>query len=405
MKIKIWILCGVMLAGWWGVSASWGVDYTWNGSNGDWNEETNWTPTGVPFGNGDSATINSGSVTGFSGEYPALRISLSGTLTASDDVELPYSFLNLHAGGNFSSQNTVVISGSVGHIMLTENGTQFSASEVQLKGERYFANRGGTATVGTFKIEEGAIEQYSGVANVGTLSIGSADGWGIYRQYGGVANVGTLSMNSDNSQINFYQGYGEALTYRDGDGKLVGGITISETGAADLSQGTMEVVVRGLQFTNSNIAYTLIENGVSALPANVFSNVYDLRISDDDLVAILKTDLTSTGVFGAVKPTGNSLTLYTNLEGDDFDDLRSWLDENNMSLDVEKGTEPSSFLLSLTGMGDWDSLIWDLSRFDDHAMLSTTPFSPQPSVPVPEPATWFLLLLGTAFLLKRRMVC
>ncbi|MDO4585491.1 MAG: PEP-CTERM sorting domain-containing protein [Planctomycetia bacterium] len=55
-------------------------------------------------------------------------------------------------------------------------------------------------------------------------------------------------------------------------------------------------------------------------------------------------------------------------------------------------------------MGDWDSLIWDLSRFDDNAMLSTTPFSPQPSVPVPEPATWLLLLLGTAFLLKRRMI-
>ncbi|MDO4585538.1 MAG: PEP-CTERM sorting domain-containing protein [Planctomycetia bacterium] len=347
MKIKIWILCGGMLAGWWGMSASWGMVYTWNGFIGDWNEETNWAPIGVP-GSGDTVFITGphANVTGFSGNYDDLEINLHflGTLTVSDDVKLSQdSFLDINISGSF-------------HI----------------------------SQDGRFSVP--VVDMYNG----------------SYTQSGGIANIDKLSMKSANTRIVFCQERGEALTYRDDNGNLVGGITISDT--ADISQGTVSVDVFGIQFTNSNIAYTLIENGVSALPANVSSNVYDLRISDDDLVATLRTDLTSTGVFGAVKPTGNSLTLYTNLEGEDFDDLRSWLHACNLSLDFEKGAEPSSFLLSLTGMGDLDSLIWDLSRFDDNAMLSTTPFSPQPSVPVPEPATWLLLLLGTAFLLKRRMI-
>ncbi|MDO4584497.1 MAG: PEP-CTERM sorting domain-containing protein [Planctomycetia bacterium] len=380
MRTRFLAFCGVMLVSWWCISPSCGENYNWIGSNGNWDEAANWDPNGVP-GNWDSAFISSGTVT-VSGDVTA-SVSLSGNLTTSGDTVFSGG---LSVRGNFSSSHRIQNNYP---IQLSDAQAQFSAREVQ--NNDLFEVRGG----GTVNIS-GAF----------TLGDASNDSW--YTQFSnrGVVNVGSLAIGSNNSGITFVQAYGSVLTSRNESGNLVGGITVSETGTADLSKGTVVISVWGIQFADSNTDYTLIENGVSALPANVSSNVYDLTISDDNLVATLKTDLTSTGVFGAVKPVdgADSLILYTNLEGNSFDFLLKDLLSYNPSLDVQPGTDPSSILLSLAGMGDADTLIWDLSTLTlySNAILSLTPLNPHPSVP--EPASWLLLLIGTTILLLKRKI-
>ncbi|MDO5113579.1 MAG: PEP-CTERM sorting domain-containing protein, partial [Planctomycetia bacterium] len=371
--------CGVMLVSWWCISPSCGENYNWIGSNGNWDEAANWDPNGVP-GAGDAVNIGDGSSVTVSGEVAAHTI-LHGNLITSDDTVVS-NMLVVH--GNFSSshriQNNYLI-------QLSDAQAQFSASEVQ-NNDLFEVSGGGTVNI------SGAF----------TLGDASNDSW--YTQFSncGVVNVGSLAIGSNNSDITFVQLHGSVLTSRNESGNLVGGITVSETGTADLSKGTVAVGVWGIQFADSNTDYTLIENGVSALPANVSSNVYDLTISDDNLVATLKTDLTSTGVFGAVKPVdgADSLILYTNLEGTSFNLFLRDILSYNPSLDIQPGTDPSSILLSLAGMGDADSLIWDLSSFYPNAILSLTPLNPHPSVP--EPASWLLLLIGTTILLLKRKI-
>ncbi|MDO5113234.1 MAG: hypothetical protein Q4E67_02555 [Planctomycetia bacterium] len=367
MRTRFLAFCGVMLASWWCVSSSWGENYDWIGGDGNWNEPANWDPNSVP-GAGDAAGIDDGSVT-VSGEVAAYT-HLSGNLITSGDTVFSGGLLVF---GNFSSSHRIQ---NNYFIQLPYDQAQFSAREVQ---------------------NNDLFEVQNGTVNVSGAFINNGLYWQTSNR--GVVNVGSL-IGSDTSSITFQQIYGSVLTSRNESGNLVGGITVSETGTADLSQSTVFIQVNGIQFADSNTDYTLIENGVSALPANVSSNLYDLTISDDNLVATLKTDLTSTGVFGAVKPVvgADSLILYTSYEGDSFWRFLNWLG-NSSNLDVQPGTDPSSILLSLAGMGDVDSLIWDLSFSDyNNVILSLTPLNPQPSVP--EPASYLLLLIGTILLPK-----
>lgn len=382
MKMKFLTLCGVLLAGLWFVSPSWGENICVRLGGGDWNDPMRWHSNRVP-GNGDIAQISDDSITGFSGTHTNLTIEMiDGSLITSGDTVLSGSSLDLR-GGHFNSSLQILLCND-GRIRVYERHALFSANQVQNNG--------------TFHVEVRVTVNVSDSFIVGDAS---KNGTYIQGSNSGVVNVGSLSIGSDISRISFLQCYGTVLTSKDESGILSGGITISETGTANLSQGIVAVDVWGIQFANSNTDYTLIENGVSTLPANISSNVYDMSISGNSLVASLKTDLTSTGTFGAVKPEegAESLTLYTNLEGEAFDNFVNWLGTGNRTLNIQGGTDPSSILLSLTGMGDMDSLIWDLAYLYPTAMLSTSPFPPQPSVP--EPATWLLLLFGTVLLLKR----
>src|SRR5687768_4076030 len=61
------------------------VDRTWFGGNGDWELNTNWSPTGVP-GSGDRAIINSGNSTlSFNAGVAGLNF-LGGSLQGDGDL-------------------------------------------------------------------------------------------------------------------------------------------------------------------------------------------------------------------------------------------------------------------------------------------------------------------------------
>ncbi|MDO4584325.1 MAG: hypothetical protein Q4D62_09505, partial [Planctomycetia bacterium] len=330
-------------------------------------------------------------------------------------------------------------------ILINGTSAQFSAGHVQIAhdsdGDGTFEVRNGTVTVSSFfnvgnrSVGTGYYIQSGGTVNVtstgdcmylgrgnatgspnatgvaeisggtlnltGRLSVGNTTiSTGLLTISGGVVKVGSLSMGSETSKITFLQNSGKALTYRDANENLVAGITNSGTAATLQYYGTVAVDVEGIQFADSNAVYTLIDGGVSAAPKSTSSNLYDLSILDGDLNASLKNDLPSEGIFGALEPTGDSLILYTNLEGDLFNDLLGWLDEKNESLAVTEGTSPSSLVLSLLDMGDMNSLIWDLSAFNTE--FGTNAMLYQPSQ-VPEPATWCLLLFGTVFFLKKSL--
>lgn len=446
MKTKFWALCGVMLSGLCCVSDLSGVEYTWNGETGDWGTAANWTPnTGTP-GSGDTAIITAGTVNSLSGDRSGLTIQLSGgTLKTSNHVAfLGNSLVEITGTGNFNSSHQIQPRGG-SKILVNGADTLFNATHVQIAhdsdGDGTFEVRDGTVTVSGFfnvgnrSVGTGYYIQSGGTVNgtstgvcmylgrgsndnspyttgVAEISGGTLDlkgrlalgnttaSTGLLTISGGVVKVGELSMGSNTSKITFLQNSGNALTYRDGAGNLVAGITNSGTAATLQYYGTIAVDVEGIQFADSDTIYTLIDGGVSAAPKNTSSNLYDLTILDGDLNASLKNDLPSEGAFGALEPTGDSLILYTNLEGDLFNDLLGWLDEKNESLAVTEGTSPSSLVLSLLDMGDVNSLIWDLSAFNTEFGANAMLYQPSQ---VPEPATWWLLLFGTVFFLKKSL--
>jgi hypothetical protein len=61
------------------------TSYTWNGGTGFWHEGTKWTPTGVPTGNGDTASVpDSGSIVNLNGWYA----NSATNLAISPDAEV-----------------------------------------------------------------------------------------------------------------------------------------------------------------------------------------------------------------------------------------------------------------------------------------------------------------------------
>ncbi|MEX0326558.1 MAG: hypothetical protein AB3N33_10785 [Puniceicoccaceae bacterium] len=67
------------------------IDYTWNGGTGDWSNTGKWTPSGVPV-DGDSATVNSGTVT-LSGTETIGTLNLQGgSLTGGGTLTITEAF-------------------------------------------------------------------------------------------------------------------------------------------------------------------------------------------------------------------------------------------------------------------------------------------------------------------------
>jgi len=56
------------------------MQYTWNGIDGSYTDDANWTPLGVPlYGSDTSALIQSGTVTLSGAEPNGIRLTLAGT--------------------------------------------------------------------------------------------------------------------------------------------------------------------------------------------------------------------------------------------------------------------------------------------------------------------------------------
>ncbi|MDO4550315.1 MAG: PEP-CTERM sorting domain-containing protein [Planctomycetia bacterium] len=379
MKTKFWVLGIVLLAGLWCASPSWGRNYEWVGGTGDWDSPVNWDPPGRPSA-GDNVTILSGSV---SAENTINLIR--GTLTVNDGsvsagvyINLDYGTLTV-SGGSVSAEDTINLTRGT----LTVNDGSVSAGDTIRLDYGTLTINGGSVSA------EWDINLFYGTL---TVSGGSVSAGNRISLYGGT--------------LTFQQRNGNALTSRDGTGKLIGGIT-----ASGFSGTAVTVDVLGIQFANSGTTYTLIDCPRTSSPPTLSSNLYNLDIVNYDLVANLKTNLLTTGTVGAVKPENetDTLTVYTNItdnltdDNDLFDQLLEWLGDNNGTLGFSKGTDPSSILLSLNGMGGMDTLIWDLSTDPDNRFSNVTLTFPSPSSAVPEPATWLLLALGSILLLKRNI--
>ncbi|MEX0330685.1 MAG: hypothetical protein AB3N64_04615 [Puniceicoccaceae bacterium] len=67
------------------------IDYTWNGGTGDWSSAGKWTPSGVPA-DGDSATVNSGTVTLSGTETVGILNLQGGSLTGPGSLTMTNAF-------------------------------------------------------------------------------------------------------------------------------------------------------------------------------------------------------------------------------------------------------------------------------------------------------------------------
>lgn len=338
MKTRFWMFIGVMSTGLWSVSPSLGVEYTWNGGTGDWGTASNWTPTGIP-GNGDVAVINNGTVSGLSGTYSNFNLKLHGG--------------ELHCNNLlFFSDNIIEITG--GNLYYQTRQTLFlQNSSMSIRGGAYCE----------FDITNGC--QLEMLESTLTIS-------------GSVVKASTLNQSS-NFLLRFLQDSSYGLG------------TLDLISRSYIDEGTVAVDVEGIHYANSNTVYTLIDCPMSKDWSSVSSNLYSLN-TENGLFASLKSDLPSAGSLGSLKLAGDSLTLCSNLEGEEFNLLFSWLDKRNEDMNIQKANS-SSLVISLSGIADVDSLIWDLSAFNEQYNTNAILYQ-APSHSVPEPSTWLLLLLG-----------
>ncbi|WP_286203108.1 Hint domain-containing protein [Rhizobium lusitanum] len=111
------------------------TNYTWNGTNGDWNTAGDWSPNGTP-GAVDTATVNSGSVDVSSIDFvgaSALTVNAGGSMTIEGVLEIGGAHLNmvpntLSAIGPITVNGGALIAGGFltsasGTIILSNYGT------------------------------------------------------------------------------------------------------------------------------------------------------------------------------------------------------------------------------------------------------------------------------------------
>ncbi|MDO4576266.1 MAG: PEP-CTERM sorting domain-containing protein [Planctomycetia bacterium] len=403
MKKKFGILCGVLFVGLCAASPVWGerAKIGWiGGNNGDWNESSNWYGGEVP-GDGSHAQIDTGSVNvvGLSGSYTDLEISVSNNNSITLDGDIVFGGDCLVKGYN--------------------NGKFESSYMVQLRDRAFIDLDKATFNVNNLKITGGKLRGNFSTINISTLEIGSDSDSGTSLMQvltGDFVKVDHLSIKSETATLELINNIGPE---KDENGNLLGGITISPSGTVDLSKGTVKLTSGSPAFIHSETVYTLIENGVKELPANFSSNLFYAGISNGNLTAKIKEDLPTEGVYGAVKLTEDSLTLYSNLEGDAFDTFWSTFNDPSVPFNVQKGSSPFSIVISKNSLSatNTDIFIWDFTYWNDmvnssgweeyygspfDAQLSPIPYAS--NIPVPEPATWWMLLLGSVLVLKRRVL-
>lgn len=416
------------------------AEYTWTGAAGNgWTTPGSWNPTTSTAGPGagDTVTISTaGASVNWAGSegIAGLTINLSnGTLAMAGTLKLRAgSQLNVTGSGNYSSGgqlqpgggSTVTLDGgnakiTASHIQIAhevsgdgtlfvKNGTVNVTGFINLgnygitgsdSSTGYVWQSGGTVTTpsilmgrginssapnatGEYHLSGGTLTVTSGL-NIGNTAAAT----GRLFVSGGTLNAKNITVGSATSSIVFEQNSGTFLT----------GITC--TGTATLNQGTLSVNVTGIQPVRSAAGVNLIQGGVGTFGMTVTSDFYDVSKNGSNLVASLKTDLpndmSSKGLV-LLNSGADTLTIFSNFLDDPVmqGNLVNWLNSTNAGLSAESGSA-GAIVLQLAGMPEADALLWNLTDFN--AIYRTNALLSQNSQ-VPEPAAWFMMILGLGFL-------
>lgn len=143
------------------------MQYNWNGSDGSYTDDANWTPTGVPlYGNGTTALIQSGTVTLSNAAPNGIFISLSAPSAATQ----PNLVLDNAALGSDVSLSLVPLPGptgqpssDLGFATITVDGYDTSQATIVLGGRRSSPDSLNIAIAPYGQLnQEGTISLYNG---------------------------------------------------------------------------------------------------------------------------------------------------------------------------------------------------------------------------------------------------
>ncbi len=217
--------------------------YTWNGISGDWDNGSNWTPSGGPPTSSDSAIINGMT----SDQIIVDSADVANSLTLSDFYAELLDEGPLTIGGTFTMSNgrcllyfggdlTVgSINFSSGELVITEAQLNLNGTLIQTGGQ-ITLNDGGTISGGTIDLTAGQIYSdatetnviTSKVLNDGTITVA----YGKLEIDGSVTGNGTDTItntisNYYASKLEFDKGVDTAATLGDQDIDFTGGGTLA----------------------------------------------------------------------------------------------------------------------------------------------------------------------------------
>jgi hypothetical protein len=229
--------------------------YTWNGGNGEWVTESNWTPNGTP-GADDTATITSGNI--------AITGSISiGTLHVSAATITGTGTLTITTGGSISSSTlqgnggTTVI-GSGASVTLGEGETKFKERLLSIEGTLIHE---GTSNIllesvlieikagGTLDLRSDTLWKYNGggaptIRNAGTLRKSNSTGESSFELWNRkVENSGTIEALSGTLRLT--HGVAEGGTFHAATGaqilinreSVLNDVSITGTGLVEFDHG------------------------------------------------------------------------------------------------------------------------------------------------------------------------
>lgn len=246
MKSLLIILTSLVI-----LTSIWAEDYTWNGGNGEWATESNWTPNGTP-GSSDSATISSGTVT-VTGNISVGTLTLSnasisgaGTLTITSAGTLTSSFLQGNGG------STVIGSGAT--VTLGDGEHRFRERVLNIEGTLIHTGTNNVLlesvlieikTGGTLELQSDALWKYNGsgaptITNAGTLQKSAGTGESRFDTWANkIDNSGRVEALS--GTINLEDGVTNGGTFHAEAGAK---IIVTKSSLADVSftgTGTVEL--------------------------------------------------------------------------------------------------------------------------------------------------------------------
>ncbi|MGH8317796.1 MAG: PEP-CTERM sorting domain-containing protein [Steroidobacteraceae bacterium] len=259
----------------------------WNGGPGSWNTASDWTPAGVPNGDGDAVTIGSTSP----GAVLFNVNSTIGTLTLNSGGVLqfdPYT-LTLQAG---TGTNGTVTVNSGGSLELLVNGAALNVSGALTNGGSLQMSSGATASLGSV-VNTGTVtmgpssssaattlNDSGAFSNGGTLTLtGSAAAPTALNVTGVFTNTGTANFGTTSPSSGATGGAAGSV------GTLVNSGTLSVIGTSG-SPATFSVTSAGFPGSNPTQAFPAVNTGTVNVDSNgelsVSGNYGNLNITNVD---------------------------------------------------------------------------------------------------------------------------
>ncbi len=152
------------------------TDYVWNNGTANWNSNTNWTPNGVP-GSGDTARINSGTITADTPQTVETLTCAGGTVTGGAVITANVSVVL--QGGTIKNSTVTVSGGTI--LLLTGSSGTLDGVTVNGDLDVGLTNNNANLTI------------LNGLTLNGTARLGIADG----TKYGYMSFVGSQTLSGN----------------------------------------------------------------------------------------------------------------------------------------------------------------------------------------------------------------